>query len=111
MTTAELQLVPEASGWPEPLVHEASGCEECLDRGVTGRAAVGEWLVPGNETAQILEARRPAQAIAQTLETAVPARSSAVESVRDGRIGLAEWGDLEGLASLGLTRGVAAPPE
>jgi len=100
MQPEELEWVPEAAAWPEKMVAESAGCDECLGSGRLRRTAVGEWIAPTSETAVALQARQPVRDIARTLETVIPARPAALSLLRDNRISVAEWRALDGLASM-----------
>ncbi|MCX7017137.1 MAG: ATPase, T2SS/T4P/T4SS family [Candidatus Sumerlaeota bacterium] len=96
----EMEWIPEAAAWPERVVGESAGCDQCLGSGRLGRTAVGEWIAPTPETAAALQARQPVREIARTLEMAVPARPAALSLLKDQRISVAEWRALDGLPSM-----------
>ncbi|MCX7044549.1 MAG: ATPase, T2SS/T4P/T4SS family [Candidatus Sumerlaeota bacterium] len=96
----ELALIPEAATWPERVAAQGVGCGACLGSGHQGRTAIGEWVIPGAETPEALQARRPALEIARTLCFSVSARPAALSLVREGRAAPDQWGELTGLASL-----------
>ena len=101
LTDDETARFPEAAEWPEAVVAESTGCEQCLGSGHQGRVAVGEWSRPTPETATALQTNQPAAGIAQTLRTASGARATIVGMLRKQRVATDQWKELAGLASVG----------
>ena len=98
-TESELALLPEAATWPEPLLAQSSGCDECVGGGHRGRSGVGEWLTPTPETADSLQARGTAAELARTLIVEAGARPTLLKLMREQRSSLAEVRRLTGLTS------------
>ncbi len=107
MTEQEAEWLPDARSWDEKNLGEAAGCDACLGSGRLGRTGLGEWLAPTSETAAALQAQQPAQAIAGTLHVAAPARSGALELIRQQKMALQECMNIAGLATLEPERGEA----
>lgn len=100
MSEEERRVLPESAAWESQVLAQANGCEHCLGSGHQGRVGLGEWCIPTPQTAEALDAHRPAHVIEQTLEILAPARPAALELLAERKIDIDAWYAVTGLASM-----------